>query len=125
MTRTSIAVTLLGAAGLALAAANLDEFVMETIDETSKGLASSIAQQDVEAAGAEAHTLDDLFAEVETYFVQRGDAPDGVDMARQSRKLIDAVARAVDARDFESAANTASELNRNCKACHRVYKKDE
>ncbi len=120
-----LAAVLLLAAGAALAAVGLDEFVMETIDEASKSLASNIAQQDVEAAGADAHTLDTLFIEVESYFVQRGDAPDGVDMARKSRALLASVAQAVAAKDFDTAANTASELSRNCKSCHRAYKKDE
>jgi len=116
---------LLLTAGVTLAATELDEFVMETIDETSKGLASSIAQQDAEAASAEAHTLDDLFAEVEKYFVKRGDASDGVEMSRKSRALVAAVAASIRARDFDGAANNASELSRGCKSCHRLYKKDE
>jgi hypothetical protein len=58
------------------------------------------------------------------YFVERGDAPDGVDMARKSRALIGAVSQAVAAKDFDTAANTASELSRNCKSCHRAYKQD-
>jgi len=87
--------------------------------------ASNIAQQDGEAAGAEAQTLDRLFGEVEQYFAQRGDAPDGVEMSRKSRALIAAVAASVTAKDFDAAATTASELNRNCKSCHRLYKKDE
>ena len=124
MRKGLLAATLLLAAGVAWAAAELDEFVMETIDDTSKSLASNISQQDAEDAGADAHTLDTLFVEVEKYFVERGDAPDGVDMARKSRTLITAVADAVAAKDFDTAANTASELSRNCKSCHRAYKKD-
>jgi hypothetical protein len=123
--RTLLAALLVLTAGAALAATELDEFVMETIDETAKSLASNIAQSDREAAAADAHTLETLFVQVEDYFVQRGDAADGVDMSRKSRALIAAVASAVDAQNFAGAANTASELSRNCKSCHRVYKKDE
>jgi hypothetical protein len=125
MRKTMFAAMLMLAAGVAWAAAGLDEFVMETIDDASKSLASNIAQQDADAASADAHTLDTLFIEVEKYFVERGDAPDGVDMARRSRALISAVSDAVAAKDFDAAANTASELSRHCKACHRAYKKDD
>src|SRR5678815_2352434 len=112
------------ACGMACAAATLDEFVMETIEEASKGLTSSIAQHDGAAAANEAQTLDSLFAQVEEYFVARGDAPDGIEMSRRSRALISTVNQAVAAGDFDAAANGATELARNCKSCHRRYKQD-
>ena len=73
-------------AGLAWAATELDMDLMQNIDDTNKSLASNIALKDGKAAIADAKSMNAMFDTVETYFVQKGDAANAVDLSKKSRK---------------------------------------
>ena len=111
-------------AGLALAAVELDTDLMQNIDDTNKSLASNIALKDGKAAIADAKSMNAMFGTVETYFVQKGDAANAVDLTKQSRELTLAIVNAVTANDYDAATDAATTLSRTCKKCHTFYKKE-
>ena len=111
-------------AGLALAAVELDTDLMQNIDDTNKSLSSNIALKDGKAAIADAKSMNDMFGTVETWFVQKGDAANAVDLTKQSRELTLAIVKAVTANDYDAATDAATTLSRTCKKCHTFYKKE-
>jgi hypothetical protein len=121
---------LLSLAGWALvlpahaAAPELDEALMENVEIINESLASNLSLKAAAAATTDAQDLDALFADVEAWFVQRGDAPDGVGYAKRTREAAAGIVKAVGEGQFEAASNLATELSRTCKACHRKYKPD-
>ena len=116
--------TLLVSAGLAFAAVELDTDLMQNIDDTNKSLASNIAIKDGKAAIADAKSMNDMFGTVETYFVQKGDAANAVELTKQSRELTLAIVNAVTANNYDAATDAATTLSRTCKKCHTFYKKE-
>jgi hypothetical protein len=111
-------------AGFALAAVELDTDLMQNIDDTNKSLASNIAVKDGKAAIADAKSMNDMFGTVESYFVQKGDAANAVELTKQSRELTLAIVNAVTANDYDAATDAATTLSRTCKKCHTFYKKE-
>ena len=115
-------------AGFALAAAELkaelDTDLMQNIDDTNKSLASNIALKDGKAAIADAKSMNDMFGTVETYFVQKGDAANAVELTKQSRELTLTIVNAVTANNYDAATDAATTLSRTCKKCHTFYKKE-
>lgn len=111
-------------AGLAWAAAELDMDLMQNIDDTNKSLASNIALKDGKAAIADAKSMNAMFDTVETYFVQKGDAANAVDLSKKSRELTLAIVDSVTSNDYDAATNAATTLSRTCKTCHTFYKKE-
>jgi hypothetical protein len=111
-------------AGLAWAAVELDTDLMQNIDDTNKSLASNIALKDSRAAIADAKSMNAMFGTVETYFVQKGDAANAVDLTKKSRELTLTIVNAVTSSDYDAATNAATTLSRTCKTCHTFYKKE-
>jgi hypothetical protein len=111
-------------AGFALAAVELDTDLMQNIDDTNKSLASNIALKDGKAAIADAKSMNAMFDTVETYFVQKGDANNAVELSKKSRELTLAIVNAVTSNDYDAATNAATTLSRTCKTCHTFYKKE-
>ena len=111
-------------AGFALAAVELDTDLMQNIDDTNKSLASNIALKDGKAAIADAKSMNDMFGTVETYFVQKGDAANAVELTKQSRELTLTIVNAVTANNYDAATDAATTLSRTCKKCHTFYKKE-
>jgi hypothetical protein len=105
------------------AQAELDMDLMQAIEDTNKSLASNIAMKDQKASTSDAKELEQMFSKVETYFVEKGDAPDAVDLAKKSKDLSLEIVKSVTAQDFDTATNAATTISRNCRACHTFYKK--
>lgn len=122
--------TTLGAAALLIAAtvhaadAELGMDIMQTIEDSNKSLASNIALRDARATLRDAKELDELFAQVEAHFVQRGDATNAVELSTKSRQLAQQIVKAVNAKDFDAASGAATDLSRTCRTCHTFYKKE-
>ncbi|TDK66479.1 hypothetical protein [Sapientia aquatica] len=108
----------------AIETTSLSTDLMQSIEDTNKSLSSNISLNDVAASTADAKELTTMFAQVETYFVQKGDAPDAVELAQKSKNLTIEIAQAVAAKDFEKATNAATNVSRNCRTCHTFYKKE-
>ncbi len=106
------------------ALADVDMDLMQTIEEINDSLASNIALEKAEPSFKDASELADLFVVVEEHYVKQPDAADAVNISRESRALTAAILSAVEARDFESAANSATDLSRACRACHTFYRED-
>jgi len=115
---------LVSLAGLSFAAVELDQDLMQNIDDTNKSLSSNIALHDSKAAIADAKSMNEMFGHVETYFVQKGDAANAVDLTRKSRELTLTIVNSVTANNFDAATDAATTLSRTCKTCHTFYKKE-
>jgi hypothetical protein len=124
-TRAIAAFALLAAVagGVRSAEDGLSVDLMQTIEDTNKSLASSIALKDGKRASSDAKELTEMFAQVEAFYVKKGDAPDAVDLAKKSRELSGQVLRSVSANDYGGATDLATNLSRTCKTCHNFYKK--
>jgi hypothetical protein len=124
LTATLVA-ALAGIAGIVWAQTvhiDMDQDLMQVIDDTTKEVNSNLALKDAKAATADAEQLENYFKEVETIFVQQGQADDGVALAKQARAAAIELGKSVNANDFDTAQINARSLTRTCKSCHDVYK---
>jgi len=110
--------------GASSAESELSTDLMQSIEDTNKSLASNVATKDAKAATADAKELTQMFAQVETFFVQKGDAKDAVDLAKKSKDLTIAIVDSVAQNNFEAATDSATTLARTCRTCHTFYKKE-
>ncbi|WP_045226735.1 hypothetical protein [Methyloterricola oryzae] len=106
------------------ARAEVDEDFMQTVEDTHKSLTSNLTLQNAESSNTDANLLAGYFAEIEEFFVKKGDAQDGVDLAHKSRELVAAIQQTIAINDFGTAVQTSAELGRTCKACHKLYHDD-
>jgi hypothetical protein len=114
--------TLLGT-GLC-AAEDVDADLMRGIDDTAKSLDSDVAQKDAKAALADARSLVETFARVQSHYGQKPETADAAGFARHTQELAAQALKAIEAQDFDAAGDAVAQLTRSCKACHEVYKKD-
>lgn len=101
---------------------DMDQDLMQVIDDTTKDVNSNIALKDAKAATTDAQQLEGYFKEVETVFVQHGQADDGVSLAKQAQQAAAELGKSAAANDFDTAQTQARSLTRTCKSCHDVYK---
>jgi len=103
---------------------SVDEFDswMRTIDETNQSVQRNIAAKDSAAAAADAKTLDETFQMVENFWKKRGNAPDAVELSQKARQQAAAAAKAIAAKDFDSASAQSIQIAETCTACHRLYR---
>jgi cytochrome c556 len=123
--KTFIAVVQLVLAGSGLCATfDVDADLMRGIDDTVKSFDSNVAQKDAKAAVADARSLVDTFALVESHYGEKPETADAVGFAHRTRDLATLALKAVEAQDFDTAGDAVNQLTRSCKTCHEVYKKD-
>jgi hypothetical protein len=103
--------------------AELDTDLMHSIEDSNKSLASNIAIKEGKGASSDAKELAEMFAQVEAFYVKRGDAIDAVELAKKSRTLSAQILQSVSTSDFSAATDSATTLSRTCKTCHNYYKK--
>ena len=116
--------TLLGTALCAADAVDVDGDLMRGIDDTAKSLDSDVAQKDAKAALADARSLVETFARIESHYGQKPETADAVGFAHQTQQLAAKALKAIEAQDFDAAGDAVNQLTRSCKTCHEVYKKD-
>jgi hypothetical protein len=106
----------------------MDMDLMQTIESTNDNLSSNIALENVESAIADAQTLNELFVVVAEHYQRElatgKDVAEAVDLTRKSIKFSGEIITSLQQQDFDSAANTATDLARTCKTCHNFYKED-
>lgn len=106
----------------------MDMDLMQTIEDTNDSLTSNVSLEDAEAATTDAQTLNELFAVVVEHYKKDlaagNDVAEAVKLSEKSKKLSADIISQVQAGDFETAANSATELSRTCKTCHNFYKED-
>lgn len=103
---------------------SIDEDYMQVMDDRTKSLTSNIALKNGQAAVEDARELDQMFNDVEVFYVHKGNATDAVNWTKASRNLAAAITQNVASNDFDTASEKAASLAKTCKECHSVYKKD-
>ncbi len=103
---------------------SVDEDYMQVMEDRQKSLASNIALKNSQAAVEDAKELDQMFNDVETFYVHKGNASDAVTWTKESKDLAVAITQYVATNDFDTASVKAVSLAKTCKECHSVYKKD-
>lgn len=112
------------AGGVRSATEELDIDLMQTIEDTNKSLASSIALKQAERATSDAKELTEMFAKVEQHFATKGEAAaEAVLLAKKSRELAKQIVQSVASGDYAGAIDSATTLSRTCRTCHTFYKK--
>lgn len=109
--------------GLACAGTAVDDDFMQAIEDTHKSLTGHVGVANTKGSIADATELAGMFAQVEAYYVEKGDAPDAVTIAKQSKDLSSEIAKLASSKDFDAANLKATDLSRACKSCHNFYKK--
>ena len=97
--------------------------LMQAIEDSNKSLASNIALKEAKGASVDAQELAEMFAKVQAYYAQKGDAPDAVELAKKCRDFTTKIQTSVAANDYPTATGAATDLSRTCKTCHNFYKK--
>ena len=103
---------------------DIDGDLMRDIDDTAKSLDSEVAQKDAKAALADARSLVETFARIESHYGQKPETADAVGFAHRTQELAAQALKAIEAQDFDAAGEAVAQLTRSCKTCHQVYKKD-
>lgn len=119
-----IGLSALLSAGIHAEEEGLDQDLMQNIEDVNKSLSSNIALQRVDPSLEDAKQLNSMFEIVEAHFIKKGDAANAVDLSKKSKDLSQDIIKLVNAKDFENATNSATELSRTCKSCHTFYKKE-
>ena len=115
---------LLLAGAAASADVDVDGDLMRGIDDTAKSLDSDVAMKDAKAAAADARSLVETFAKVESHYGQKQETADAVGFAHHTQELAAQALKAIEANDFDAASDAVAQLTRSCRNCHEVYKKD-
>ena len=115
-------VTLAG--GAPCATFDVDGDLMRGIDDTAKSLDSDVAQKDAKAAAADARSLVDTFARIESHYGEKPETADAVGFAHHTQELAAQALKSIEASDFDAAGDAVAQLTRSCRNCHEVYKKD-
>jgi cytochrome c556 len=103
---------------------DVDADLMRGIDDTAKSLDSNVGQKDGKAAAADAKSLVDTFARIESHYGEKPETADAVGFAHHTQDLAAQALKAIEANDFDAANTAVEQLTRSCKTCHEVYKKD-
>jgi len=120
----------LALAGLLLAGTALSEGVdvdgdlMRGVDDTAKSLDSDVATKDGQAAAADARSLVETFARIESHYGEKPDTADAAGFAQRTRQLAAQALQAIEGKDFDAAGEAVNQLTRSCRNCHEKYKKD-
>lgn len=125
MRKTSLfiaAAVALFAGSVLSAQVEIDEDFMRSVEDASKSLADNLAGKNAKASTADAAELEGMFAQIEAFYVNKGDAADAVKLSQKSRDLSAEVAKLVAAQDFDTATAMANDIQRACKSCHNFYK---
>jgi hypothetical protein len=100
---------------------DFDEW-MQRIDDGSQNLQRHIAARDVGAATVSAREIEELYALMESFFDERGDAADAVRYSREGRELARKAQLDLAARRFAAAQRSALGIAHGCRDCHYDYK---
>lgn len=100
----------------------VDEDFMRYVEDVYKSADSNVALKDVGAASKDARELRELFREVETHYVKKGNEEDGVKLSKQSVALSETLLKTLEAKDFSGATLASQDIGRACKSCHNIYK---
>jgi hypothetical protein len=103
---------------------DIDAPLMQGVDDAAKSLDSDVSQKDAKAAADDARTLVDTFARIEAHYALKPETADAAGFAHRTGELAQRALAAIGSQDFDAAGDAVQQLNRSCKTCHDVYKKD-
>ena len=111
-------------ATLSASAASFFEFGvwMRALDQHSVEVQRSLGRRDAEAARGHARQIEQLYAQLETFYTQDGRAPDAVDISREGKVLAAGIGPLIEQQDFQAATDAAVRLARACNDCHDNHK---
>jgi hypothetical protein len=95
---------------------------MRTIDEKNQSVQQHIAARDASAISADARVLQDTFKLVEGFWVNRGNAQDAVNLAKEAQERAADIVKAAVAKDFDAASSQSIKVAETCTPCHRLYR---
>jgi hypothetical protein len=101
---------------------DFDDTTMRSMDDAVKDLDSNVGGQDAGAALANVTVLRDGLAWAEQYFAKRTDTPLAPGFAREAQEHLAALAKALEAQDFDAAHANVRAVVKTCKSCHEAYK---
>src|ERR1700712_121184 len=96
---------LVGGALRAAEAVDVDGDLMRGIDDTAKSLDSNVAQKDAKAATADARSLVDTFAHIESHYGEKPETADAVGFAHHTQELAANALKAIESQDFDAASD--------------------
>jgi len=99
-----------------------DDDLMRDLDRSIKVLEPDINGKNPARVAEDAQVLLEGFKYAEDYFAKKGVAPEAVKIAQAGSVHVSDAMRAVEAKDFEGAANAAREAAHTCRSCHDAYK---
>jgi hypothetical protein len=126
----SVALTLAAVTVAADTAADIDysdfdDTLMRDMDDAIKDLDSNVSGQEADASLANIKLLLEGLAQAEKYFAAKPQTPRGAGLAREGQEHLALVAKALEAKDFDTASTHVRDVVRSCKACHEAYKPPE
>jgi hypothetical protein len=95
---------------------------MSRIEDGSQDLQRHIAAKDVAAARSSARELEELYALMQEFFVQRGGAEDAVRMSSEGVEFAKRAQTDLLAGRFAAAKKNALGIAHGCRDCHFTYK---
>jgi hypothetical protein len=99
-----------------------DDDLMRDLERTIKFFEPDISGENAEGATDDAGVLRNGFKYTEDYFAKKGNAADAVKISRDGVAAIDAALQAINAKNFDKAAELARDVSATCRACHDIYK---
>ena len=88
----------------------IDADLMRGIDDTAKSLDSNVAQKDAKAAAADARSLVDTFARIESHYGEKPETADAVGFAHHTQEFAAQTLKAVEAQDFDAKMRSSGLL---------------
>ena len=116
------AVWLVGAALAEIDLSDFDDDTMRAMDDAMKDLEPVIGGKSAIAAQTDAQTIQEGLKWTEAYFTKKGNFDDAVQIAKHGEDLVAEVQANVSKSDFDAAMTAARAVEKNCHACHDLYK---
>jgi hypothetical protein len=101
---------------------DFDDDLMRDMDTATKDLEPVLGAGNADAAKEDIDVLQHGFQWTEGYFQKKQTTPDAVKVAQEGERLIGELLPLLQRKDFPTAAATARELAKTCRACHDTYK---
>ncbi|MGZ5819073.1 MAG: hypothetical protein ACXWJD_10035 [Burkholderiaceae bacterium] len=116
-TCASLAVNSVGAASM------LDfDIWMRKIDKRVVDVQKKMDLHDDVAATKNAKEMEELYKNMEDYFVVAGNADEGVKISRDGKEQAGLIVASIEAKDYEAGSNAAVAIAKACTNCHELYR---
>ncbi|AWB69188.1 hypothetical protein C2869_22055 (plasmid) [Saccharobesus litoralis] len=100
----------------------IDIDLMNFMEETNDSLTSNIALKNRDGALDDARLLNELFILLEEHFIELGDHPEGLQLAKKSTALTIKLNDEITSGNYKLATQLGINLSNTCKSCHEKFK---